>query len=250
VIKLVCPECQHDNEPERIYCHNCGARLDRSAIASRVSPKENLKQTQKRVRNLFDPKGLKIRLQIFRVLKLILGAAALAVLVQMILPPDLPPSPSKEGLGISQMAFDLENAINHRGPAQLQYTDEQVNDHFRYVLKTKMSMLNKPFLDFQRAVAEFGEGFVTITVERSVFGFSFYTSGSYAVRVGDAKPVVSSNGGSIGRLRSHSALMEFGGIIFADLWSALEREHRLVTKMGVIEFHPKNVVLTAPVPVQ
>ena len=30
VTKLVCPDCRHENEPERIYCHNCGARLDRS----------------------------------------------------------------------------------------------------------------------------------------------------------------------------------------------------------------------------
>ena len=38
MIKLVCPECQRQNEPERIYCHDCGARLDRSALA-KVAPK-------------------------------------------------------------------------------------------------------------------------------------------------------------------------------------------------------------------
>ena len=30
--KLVCTDCQHENELERIYCHNCGARLDRTKI--------------------------------------------------------------------------------------------------------------------------------------------------------------------------------------------------------------------------
>ena len=171
MIKLVCPECQHDNEPERIYCHHCGARLDRSAIASRVSPKENLKETQKRVRNLFDPKGIKIRLQFFRICKLILGAFVVAAVVQMLLPPDLPPEPAKEGIGISQINFDLENAVTRHAPAQLQYTDDQVNDHLRYVLKNKQSILNKPFIEFRRAVVEFGEGLFTVTVERSVLRF-------------------------------------------------------------------------------
>ena len=46
MIKLVCPECQRQNEPERIYCHDCGARLDRSALA-KVAPKmEAPEQTQ------------------------------------------------------------------------------------------------------------------------------------------------------------------------------------------------------------
>ena len=32
-ITLVCPDCQHENEPQRIYCHSCGARLDRSKLS-------------------------------------------------------------------------------------------------------------------------------------------------------------------------------------------------------------------------
>jgi len=32
--KIVCGECRHENEAERIYCHNCGERLDRSMAAA------------------------------------------------------------------------------------------------------------------------------------------------------------------------------------------------------------------------
>lgn len=249
MIKLVCPECQHDNEPERIYCHSCGARLDRSAVASRVSPKEGLKETQRRVRNLFDPRGLKARLLIFRFGRLILGAMVLAAVVQMILPPDLP-VPPKGLTGMSQIGLDLENAITYHRPEQLQYTEDQVNNHLRYAVKNKQTALDKPYLEFRRAVVEFGEGVCTITAERSVSGYSIYTSASYAVRVGEGKPVVSSRGGKIGRLQIHPAIMQFGDIIFSDLWSALDREHKLVSKMGAIEFHSKAVVLTAPLQAQ
>jgi predicted amidophosphoribosyltransferase len=51
--KLFCPECRRENEPERIYCHDCGTRLDRSAAAR--SKKEPIQDTHKRVKRMFDP---------------------------------------------------------------------------------------------------------------------------------------------------------------------------------------------------
>ena len=37
-------------------------------------------------------------------------------------------------------------------------------------------------------------------------------------------------------------------IIFADLWSALDRDRKLVAKMAAIEFHDKAVTLVVPPP--
>jgi hypothetical protein len=248
IVKLVCPECQYENDAERIYCHDCGARLDRSAVASRISKKENIGQTRKRVKKLFDPTGAKIRMWFFRSAKLILGAIATAAVIQMILPPDVP-APPENSLGLSQIGLDLENALNRRGPTQLQYTDEQVNAHLRYLVKTKQSTLNKPFLEFRRALAQFREGACALTAERAIFGFSIYTTTNYSVGLGE-KPLITNHGGSIGRLSVHPFLMQYGDIIFADLWGALDRERRLVMKMQSLEFHDKSVTLTAPEPVQ
>src|SRR5882724_6469214 len=94
--KLICPECRHENESERIYCHSCGARLDRSAVAVRNS-KEEVQATRHRVRKLFDPRGVKLRAVFFKTIKLTLGAVAAATIVQMILPPDVP-APAKAEL--------------------------------------------------------------------------------------------------------------------------------------------------------
>jgi len=245
VIKLICPECQRDNEAERIYCHDCGARLDRSVASSRMEKKESLKETQRRVRSMFDPRAAKMRHLLFRFCKLVGAACGVAVVVQMILPPDLPP-PAKEGLGISQVSMDLENAINSRQPAQLQYSEEQADEHLRYALKPKQSALNKPFLEFKRAIAEFREGLFSITVERSLFGFSLYTSSRYAVQLGQGKTTIANKGGSIGRLPIHPAIMQYMNVIFADLWSALDRDRKLVAKMGAIQFHDKAVTLMSP----
>src|SRR5205807_2852671 len=76
MIKLICPECRRENEPERIYCHDCGARLDRTALA-KIAPKgENAKETHRRLRTMLDPQRAKMRLLFFKVSKLILGAFA------------------------------------------------------------------------------------------------------------------------------------------------------------------------------
>jgi hypothetical protein len=245
MIKLVCAECGHENEAERIYCHNCGVRLDRSAVVPTKSTKEGMKETQRRVRNLFDPTRVKIRFWFFRTAKVILGACCTAALIQMLSSPDVPP-PVKPLVLASQISFELENAINDHRPPQLQYTEEQVNAYLSSALKSKQSSLNKPWLDFKRVVAGFSEGDVKITAERAFFGFSLYSGSSYKVTMQDGKVAVLNNGGSIGRIPVHPAAMRFMDVIFADVWSALDRERKLVTKMSAIEFHPKVVVLTAP----
>lgn len=242
--KLICSECGHENESERIYCHNCGARLDRSA-ATLKAPKEGRAETERRVRNLFDPTRVKIRLFFFRVSKLVLGACAAAAVIQMVLPPDVPP-PVKTLLLPSQITLELENAITYHRPEQFQFTEEQVNAYFEYALKSKQSALNKPLLDFKRVTIGFAEGKIALTAERSLFGLSLYSGSLYAINLKEGKIVATNKGGSIGRLLVHPVIMQFTDFIFADLWSALERERKLVAKMDAIEFHQNNVLLRGP----
>lgn len=240
--KLICPECRHENESERIYCHSCGARLDRAAAGLR---KDDPTETRRRVKKLFDPQRAKFRLLFFTVSKLVLGACALAAVIQMILPPDVPPPTKTEMLG-SQIRLDLENLATQHQPPQIQYTEEQVNAYLSYALKPKQSSLNKPLLPFKRALVGFGEGSCAVTAERSFLGCSLYTSCTYAPSVAQGKMVVSNKGGSIGRLSIHPQVTQFMGFLLSDIWSALDREKRLVAKLGAIEFHSKNVILTAP----
>jgi hypothetical protein len=249
VIKLICPGCQRENEAERIYCHDCGEKLDRSASSSRLLPKETMADKRRRVRKLFDVRRAKIRFLILRTAKVVLGALALAALIQMILPPDLPPA-SAEKAGISQVNFELEEALNRHDGARLQFSEDQVNEHLRYALKIKQSSLNKPFLEFRRAVAQIHEDVCAITVERAIFGFSIYTGGSYSVRVNAGKVAVTDKGVKIGRMEIHPALFKYIEVIFSDVWAALDRERKLVSKMQVIELHDKAVSLIAPGPGQ
>jgi hypothetical protein len=242
-MKLVCSECRRENEPERIYCHDCGARLDRSSLAKEKSKEEDPQATQKRLKSMLDPQRALMRRRFFQGSKLVLGALAVAAIVQMVRPPDLPEQPEAEMMLLpSQINMDLENAAMNPRSGALSYTEEQVNAYLEYALKSKKTALSK-LLTFERAIVQFEEGYCLLTVQRSLFGFSVYTTGSYQVALRDGAVTVQSRGGRMGRMPIHPALMEHGGIMFQDVITALDRDKRNAAKLGGVEFHPKSIVL-------
>lgn len=243
--KLICPECRHENESERIYCHSCGARLDRSSVATQKSGPEGAKKAHRRLQKMLDPHRGKLRRMLFAISKLMLAACIAAALAQMILPPEVAPALKTVGL-TTQINFDLENAALYHRPPQLQYTEDQVNAYLGYALKSKQNALNKPLLTFKRAMVAFREGGCDITVERSLFGYSVYQRASYRVNVGEGKIAAANEAGWIGRLPIDPHVMQFADIIFADLWSALDRERKLISKMGGMELHDGKVVFIGP----
>ncbi len=237
--KLVCGECRHENEAERIYCHNCGERLDRSAAAAR-KPMVDPTDTHRRLQKMLEPPS-RVRHNFFAVGKLVLAAVAAAALVEMALPPELP-APTK--IVSPQIDLDLENA--HLRPSPLEYSQDQINAYLAYRLISKKAALTYPFLTFVRATASFREDACTIGVERSLFGYSIFSRTSHRVETNAGKIAATNVGGWIGRLPIHPVIMQFGDIIFADLWSALDRERKLIGKMGAVNFHESSVTITAP----
>jgi hypothetical protein len=243
VTALACPECAYENEVERIYCHRCGARLDRSAAASKVPPQKQLEETQRHLREIFKPRG-RFRPLFFLISKLILGAYVAALVIQLILSPEAPPK--VKDLAPPEINFDLEKATTSHQGRQLSYTQEQVNAYLAFALKSKQSALDHHFLIFKRALVAFGEGTVSVTVERSFFGYSHYSRSVYSAQVESGKILVSNKGGNIGRLALPPMIMQYADIIFADLWSALGRERKLLAQMPGIEFHENGVLVRGP----
>ena len=239
---VVCPECRHENEPERVYCHSCGARLNRSAVKVH---KDNVQETQKRVKKLFNPQGARLRALFFKISKVVLAACVVAILLTPIIPPELP-EPTKTAVLASQVRFDLEGAALRHHPAEMSYSEDQTNGFLIYALKTKQKSLDQPLLEFKRAIVQFREGTCSITMERSLFGYSLFTTVNLSPVIKAGKMEITNQGGRIGRLPIHPELAQYMGFLFADLQGALDREIKLVLKMGAIEVHDKTVVLTAP----
>jgi hypothetical protein len=152
------------------------------------------------------------------------------------------PARAKTGDFPPQINLDLENAALNHQTAPLQYTEVQVNAYLGSALKSKKPALSK-LLDFERAVVSFDETVCRVTAERSLFGFSVYTSTSSKVAIQNGTLNATNIGGSIGRLPIHPMIMKYGDALFTDLWAALDREKKSVSKMGTIEFHPQAVVM-------
>jgi hypothetical protein len=237
--RIICSECRHENEAERIYCHNCGERLDRSAVLAQKK-KDDPGDERRRLQKMMEGPS-KTRQSFFAVSKLALAAAVVAALVEMALPPDLP-APTK--ITPPQIDLDLENAAMKS--ATLEYSQEQINAYLAYRLAGKKTALNKPLLTFVRATASFGDGTCTIGMERSLFGYSLFTRASYRVATNGGKVEATNIGGWIGRFPIHPAIMQFGQIILADLWKSLDRETKLLGKMGAVTFHDAGVTIAAP----
>ena len=244
--KLTCPDCRSENEVERVYCHDCGAKLDRSRLKKEGKvAEERPEEIQKRVRRMFGGRPDRFKRAFFKLSKVIIAACAAAALVLLFSPPPEVPEKTKNSELPSQINLDLENAtMAHRG-GQLQYTEQQVNAYLANALRNKQAALDKPLLHFERVLVKIDEGLCQITAERSLFGYPLYTTGIFEVSTANGKLSASSRGGSIGRMQIHPEVMKYGDVVFADLWKALERERKLVAKLAAIEFHPQTVVLRA-----
>ena len=247
--QLVCPECRHENEAERVYCHNCGAKLNRTAPADgswknrrrgngcdqgKIAPHDGSARGQSAPVNL-QHRETDSRSGSCRRLDSNVPCARFA-------------GDGRKDLELGpQIGLDLEHALlQHRG-TQLTYQQDQVNSYLANVLKRKKtSLLDKPLLEFRRGVAQFDEGAFRMTAERSIFGCSLYTSAFYRVNVQNGKAAGMCEGGMIGRMPIHPQLMRYANFLLSDVWKALEQDEKQVAKFAAIEFHPKTVVLTAP----
>src|SRR6266513_2684162 len=91
-LRLACPDCRHENEPERIYCHECGARLDHSSVQSpKITQSDSPQQVHKRLRSMFSQRRANARRLVTNVAKVIVAAFVAAGVAEMFIPPDLPP---------------------------------------------------------------------------------------------------------------------------------------------------------------
>jgi transcription initiation factor TFIIIB Brf1 subunit/transcription initiation factor TFIIB len=244
-VQLTCPECGRDNEAERIYCHDCGARLDRSALAGRTTgKKETSEELHKRMRGMFSQRGVRARLLLFKVAKLVLIACATAAAVVILIPPDVPPPVKSEGFP-PQINLSLETLTESRQPQSTQFSEEGVNAYLVNAVKRKKEKLNHPLIDFERAIVAFTEGNCRVTIERSIFGYSIFTSGDYAVQIESGKVTASPRSGAIGRMPINPSVMPYAGFLFSDAVAAMDREHKLLNKVGSIQLHEKEIVVAS-----
>ena len=240
---LVCKQCNFENEPERVYCHNCGAKLDRSLLPPEATKRSDPVVVQERVRKLVSPRrGAGMRWLRHLVSSLAL-AAALAVAVVIAKPPDDIPEVGKEAALLApQVKDDMEGLVAQPTAARLGYTEDQINAFLQSTIhgERKGSSGFAP-LKFERAYVRFGEGLVKVTYVQSLFGLPLYATSVDTVKIENGQLTAEPVAGSFGRLPIAPKLMPYFNKVLSPLWSALNREKEIVSKMGFIAFHKQRV---------
>lgn len=166
--EVKCAGCGHENDPTRVFCHNCGIRLERpegeKATIAQVTPVMGRSSGPPRG-GFFQAGGAgALLVRVFRsLISLAILAALLAVLIEAGRQPDWVP---KAVTGDKQKATRLYQSIRDFSdtvyPRTIDLTQEQVNNYLASRLETAPD-------DGSYVRAKFVRAFVTIEAEAMRF---------------------------------------------------------------------------------
>lgn len=245
---LLCRQCNFENEPERVYCHNCGAKLDRSLLPPEATRREDPVVVQERVRKMVSPRrGMGLR-GFKNFLISVLSAGALAALIAMIQPPGGVPNLSREAvMDAPTITDDMEAQQLVPGSHRLSYTDDQVNAFLQSSVRGKEDTAGNFVVKFDRVFTHFNEGQCAITSAYSLFGLSLYATTVQAVKVQNGALVTDTLGGGFGRLQFSAKAMKALNPLFGPLWKVLDHDRKLLSQMQSLAFHKGSVeMITKP----
>jgi hypothetical protein len=239
---LTCGDCGYQNEPERVYCHNCGAKLDRSVLPKPDDAKKNEtpEKARKRIARMANPTAGGIGREVKALAKTLSASASVALLFLVAMKPDGVPEDKRE-LADRIVTAELSDAVNAPRPVALAFTETEVNASLRQSVKFKDPLL--PGVEVKRMYVKFHPGKVHVALEQAVFGYSVYSGVEYEIAIGadgalDAKMV----GGNYGRAAIHPAVMQYVDFAFKKLWIALKRERDHMDKMQRIDVSKERIV--------
>jgi hypothetical protein len=245
---LTCKQCNYANEPERVYCHNCGAKLDRSILPKEAAkaPKESPEKAAKRVRKLVNPTRGFFSNWHKTLLNVLCSAVSIAALIQMARPPGgiFLPIPTKDEILAAPHLIEQIGEVQMAPVSQtLRIQERSINIYLAGAIQTKGNT-SDDYFKFDRAFVNLGDGVVKITAQESAFGFPFYAGVSYNISIAGNKLVATSVGGNVGRLPVHPMIVDYCGFAFQQLWDALQREHSLLDRMKEVSVKPGTFYFT------
>jgi hypothetical protein len=226
VPKLICAQCGYENEPERVYCHNCGTKLDRSILPREtVTQQESLTETRRRIKKLTAPGKWKAEIKTF--FNTIIAAAFVAAVYLFLMPPQNLP---KKEEAMDANLLDVGAAVESPQSVTVQASGVDITQHLKSRVKGVQIL---PLADPKGAFATLGEGTITLGVQQELFGFPLYSTVEY-------RPTVVN-----GAFHAEKVAMHFGRLgippwfnkldsTFAKIWAPLKTEQKLMQKAKAI----------------
>jgi hypothetical protein len=238
---LTCPNCGYVNEAERVYCHSCGSKLDRSILpAHEDSAEDSPEKARKRISKITNPKTRRGFQEINLFIKLEIFAAIVAALWLIAKTPEGVPEAKKDSIQ-RLINSDMMEALQSAQPRSISFAEDEVNQHLKKAVKPADTII--PGVASSRTYVVFYPDVIRIGTEYSVFGYPIFTEVLFRVEVKDGKFISPIIGGNLGRLQVHPRLMEYSDFIFGSTWESLKRERSQMDKMSKVTVKKGDITL-------
>lgn len=173
--KLVCTACKHENEVERVYCHNCGEKLDRSLLPQldETQSAEEMAKTGKKVKQMMNPNRFAWVRSIKTFLLIEVFAAIVAAGFLATQAPENTPPMKSERFPDLEVSDVWTGMMNTRPAVSVSFKEFDINYYLRKQVKGNEGPLG---IKFDRAFVRLEPGLVTIATQRNAWGLPLYNS--------------------------------------------------------------------------
>lgn len=251
--KLVCSACSHENEVERVYCHNCGEKLDRSLLpkVEDQAPADNQDKVRKQVQKMMNPNRMSFLLGLRKCLLIIVLSAVVAAVFLACLPPDRTPPMKTDRMPESDLGTLWSELMNSRPSVPLTVKEFDINYFLKRARKEGDASMG---VKFQRAFATLKTGEITVTEQRDAWGLPIYSGVTFKPVMKDGKWSAEILQGRLGRLGIHPSIGRLTGGKLSDMAlngtvKALEKELKQIDRLEKIETGDGTITLvTRPAP--
>ena len=240
---LKCASCGHENEPERVYCHNCGSKLDRTLLPKAEDTKdgESKDADLRRIKKMMNPRragagfnDVKIGIQV------VIFAIIVAAMFLLWQKPDSVPESRKDYLPARPAAELWDLLMGAKTANSITISQDDMNASIKNTLKAGEGAAG---IKFVRAVVELKPGIITVFVERDVWGLSLYSSVTYKPVVKDGKIAGEIVDIHMGRLGIHPAgAGAVANWCVSGIWNAYDKEIKQADRLAEIKVEDGKIL--------
>lgn len=242
--KLICPACNHANEVERVYCHNCGEKLDRSLLPvfTETATDEDRTKERKKIKGMMNPNRLNwLRtIKVFVLIELLAAAVAAGYLAVQV--PEGVPQVGKDKFPDLEVGDVWPGMMNAKPSVTVTFKEFDINYFLRKTLKGAEGPLGTKFV---RAFTHLEPGLVTLASERNAWGLPFYNSATFKPVLKDGKWSADMTRFAMGRLTippAFAKLVMLDSFTLGAITQAFEKEIKNLSRVEKIE--PGNGVIS------
>ena len=238
--KLTCVECGYENEPERVYCHNCGVKLDRSLLPARDDQRAGSRPARRGVK---PDVSRRVRKPLIKPLAGSLAfSAVLAMLVLALMPPDDPPPlESPPLLRLPDIGIELQRLLAIQRRAHITFSETEVNAYLKAAIRSKSEGPLAGVVEYAGTFADLDPDSARVYLVETIYGYPIYIHKTFtpvAAVDGVGGRVVSCG---FGRLDLPSFAAPAVDLIMGKLWNELDMEIGNLRQLGAIRIGEERI---------